>query len=624
MGAGGKLVAATSPVPFAMSSAKRTYGEVVFPNDPAVINVRTEFHAKGDGKSDDTDALQKALEAGSGNPTRVVYIPNGTYRLTRGLVVKSVLGPWLYGQSRDGTVLRLDDGVSGVTSVLRTHPNESGDTSSDWFMRNIRNLTIDVGRNPKVDGVRYYATNSGIMQNVSVRGHGNIGINSSFLGQSGPNMLQDVLVEGFEQGIVASWVYGQTLSRVTVKNCRKQAVAVEANAVAIEALTVVDTPVAIACTIPNDWGHWAGVVALVGGHFSTKVPSGPAILNSGELYARDVHTEGYSSIVDKSPDAPGAKGPDVKEYLSSPVLNLFDEGPSASLSLRIATEPNVPWETNTAHWVSANDFGAVPGDEQDDSSAFQKALDSAAKNGQTTVYFRGVGGPDPNGYIFKKQVFVRGSVRHIIGLGFGRILGEAPGAGFVVTDESAPVVKFQGIDAFGGDPITLENRSKSRTLVVESCGVAILGNGTGDIFSTDVPGRVRLKQKGQHMWARHLNIEGHSDTALVLNEGADLWVLGTKSEGKGTRFSTTAGGRTEILGAFEYTNEPIDDKDRRPMFAVKDAWLSIAGVREICHSGKPYVVKVREERGGEVRELDKERAPGWTSWPLYNGAPSGN
>ncbi|MDX2053424.1 MAG: glycosyl hydrolase family 28-related protein [Polyangiaceae bacterium] len=603
------------------SSKVRTYGEVVFPNDPSVINVRTEFHAKGDGKTDDTEALQKALEAGSGNPTRVVYIPNGTYRLTRALIVKSTLGPWLYGQSREGVVLRLDDGVSDVTSVLRTHPNESGDTSSDWFMRNIRNLTIDVGNNPKVDGIRYYATNSGIIQNVTVRGNGNIGINSSFLGQSGPNMMQDVLVEGFEKGIVASWVYGQTLSRITVKNCRKQAVAVEANAVAIEDLTVVDTPVAIAITIPNDWGHWAGVVALVGGHFSTKVPSGPAILNAGELYARDVHTEGYSAVVDSSEESPGAKGPDVIEYLSSAVFNLFDEGPKSSLGLRIATEPNVPWETDTQKWVSANDFGAIAGDDQDDTAAFQKAIDSAAKSGKSTVYFRGVGGPDPNGYTFKNQVFVRGSVRHILGLGFGRILGEAPGAGFVVTDDSAPVVKFQGIDAFGGDPITLENRSRSRTLVVESSGVAILGTGTGDIFATDVPGRVRLMQKGQHMWARHLNLEGHSDTGLALNQGADLWVLGTKSEGKGVRYRTTSGGRTEIFGAFEYTNEPIDDKDRRPMFAVKDAWLSIAGIREICHNGQPYVVKLREERDDDVRELDKVREPGWTAWPLYNGAP---
>jgi len=604
----------------AAPASSRSYDEVVFPKDPAVINVRTEFQAKGDGVTDDTLALQKAIDAGSGNPTRVVYLPNGRYRLTQSLVVKTVLGPWLYGQSRTGTVLKLDDGVSGVTAVLRTHPNETGDTSSDWFMRNIRNLTIDVGNNPKVDGIRYYATNSGILQNVTVRGNGNIGVNSSFLGQSGPNMLQDVLVEGFETGIVASWVYGQTLSRITVKNCRKLAVAVEANAVAIEDLTVLDTPVALKVSIPNDWENWAGVVALVGGHFSSSTPQGPAIVNAGVLYARDVRTQGYSVAVESSGEALDAKGPNLEEYMSEPLLQLFDNAPKASLRLPIKVEPSVPWESNLENWVSANDFGAIAGDEKDDSGAFQKSIDSAASSGKTTVYFRGGGGPDPNWYIFDKAVFVHGSVRHVIGLGFGRILANKPNAGFVVNDASAPVVKFQGIDAFGGDPITLENRAASRTLVVESCGVQILGTGTGDIFATDVPGLVLLKKKGQHMWARHLNVEGRSDDGLVQNLGADLWILGTKSEGKGLRYRTTSGGRTEIFGAFQYTNEPIAETDRRPMFDVNNAWLSVAGVREICHNGQPYVIKVREQRGEEVRELDKLRAPGWTSWPLYNGA----
>ena len=170
-----------------------------FPDDPSVLDVKKALGAKGDGKADDTDILQRALDIGSGrdkegakqfgNKARVVFLPNGTYRLTRSLVVKSAVGPWLYGESRDGVILKLDDGVKDVTAVLPTHPNEKGPTSADWFMRNLRNFTVDVGDNPGTDGIRYYATNSGILKNVRVIGKGKVGINAGFLDQSGPNLI---------------------------------------------------------------------------------------------------------------------------------------------------------------------------------------------------------------------------------------------------------------------------------------------------------------------------------------------------------------------------------------------------------------------------------------------------
>lgn len=137
------------------------------PTDECVLDVKRDFGAKGDGVTDDTEALQKGLDASAGQgevrsgKSSVLWIPNGTYRVTRSLVFKHALGPWLYGESRDGVIIKLDDNAEDVTAVLRTHPNEKGPTSADWFMRNLRHFTIDVGNNPETDGIRYHASVAG-------------------------------------------------------------------------------------------------------------------------------------------------------------------------------------------------------------------------------------------------------------------------------------------------------------------------------------------------------------------------------------------------------------------------------------------------------------------------------
>ncbi len=594
-----------------------------------MLDVKKALGAKGDGKSDDTDILQRALDIGSGrdkegakqfgNMSRVVFLPNGTYRLTRSLVVKSAVGPWLYGESRDGVILKLDDGVKDVTAVLRTHPNEKGPTSADWFMRNLRNFTVDVGDNPGTDGIRYYATNSGILKNVRVIGKGKVGINAGFLDQSGPNLIQDVEIDGFERGIQSQWVWGGTLSRVKIKNCRSEGVYVSANVAAIEDLTVENTPVAIVNDLPKDWDHWSGVIALTGGKFSGGKADGPAILNKGKLYARNVEVMGFAKAIESSGSNGACEGLTVPEFSSSKVRKLWDDAPDAALKLPIKREPEVPWEHDHTKWLCVDDHGAKAGDNKDDTDAIEQAFAAAAKEGKTIVYFRGIGGSDPNWYELKRSLRVPAPVRLVIGLGFGRVLGK-DGGGFIVDDASAPVVKFQNLDSFGGPPITLTNAAAKNVLFAESSGVKVVGDGEGDIFITDCPAGVHLKKKGQHCWARHLNPEGTSDNGLVQNDGGVLWCLGVKHEGQGVRFATRAGGKTEILGVFNYGGTK-DEKDPRPSFIVEDASFSLAGIREIAFDQHTALNKVRETRSGETRTLDKEApgAGGWIGWSLFSG-----
>ena len=588
-----------------------------------MLDARRDFGAKGDGKADDTAALQRAIDASCGSDpahrgkSNALFIPNGTYRLTATLVVKTALGPWLYGESRDGVILKLDDAAKGVTSVIRTHPKDEGNSSADWFMRNLRHFTIDVGNNPETDGIRWHATNSGILQDVRIIGRGKRGIHSGFIEQGGPNLIQDVTIEGLETGILSQWMWSQTLVRVTIRNCRKVGLEVAANVVAIEDLVVENTPLAIENKVPNGWGHWGGVISLVGGKFRGGNPQGPAILNHSILYARDVVSEGFAQVLVSHTERGEVKGARIDESISSGGKRLFDGAPEKSLNLPIKRSPEISWESDHSKWLCADDFGVKTGDNEDDSAAIQKAMDAAAAQGKTVVYFRGCGGAEPNWILLAKPIRVPAPVRLVCGLGWARLMREGDG-GFLVDDSSASQVKFQNIDSFGGKPIHLTNASAKNTLLVESCGVHVVGAGGGEIFMTDCPATLDLRQPGQKCWARHLNLEGASDDGLARNNGGDLWCLGVKHEGRGVRFATRNGGRTEVLGLFNYGGYP-DEKDLRPLFDIADASFSVAGLREIAFDSHTATHKVREARKGEVRILDKSNEGGWIGWPLFSG-----
>jgi hypothetical protein len=607
-----------------ISQVHATEKRFVFPSDESVINVQKDCVAKGDGKTDDTEALQKGIDLSSGvngKKSKVVYIPNGTYLVSKTLVAKVALGPWLYGESRDGVIIKLKDGVQNVNSVLRTHPNEKGPTSADWFMRNLRNFTIDVGNNPEVDGIRYYATNTGILQNVRVIGNGKVGINGGFLDQSGPNLVQDCEVDGFETGIVSQWIWGQTLSRITIKNCKKVGLKVVANSVAAEDLTIENVPEPIRVEIPNDWTWWGGVLAIHNAKITGSFPANSAIMNFSLLHAKNVTTKGYKFSI-HSPNVPNKDVGDgkVEEYSSHGLKKLFDEA-DKSLNLEVKKEPENLWETDTSKWLCANDFGVIAGDNKDDTDAIQKAFDAAGKTGKTVVYFRGCGGGDPNWYNLKGNIKVPKSVKLVMGLGFGRILGEN-NARFIVDDDSADIVKFQNLDSFGGPPVIVENRSKSKTMVTEGCGVKVESTGTGEVFITDCSCHLLMTKPGQKTWCRQFNPEGDSDTGLAQNTSGDLWVLGLKTEGRGVRVRTTEQGRTEILGSFIY-GPGVKEGDKRPIYEVDNASLSVLGFRELSFAGNTYFNKIRVSRGNEKKEFGIEpNIHGWIGWSSFQARPA--
>ncbi len=87
----------------------------------AWANVKQVFGATGDGRTDDTAALQKALDAHRDpqGTTSAVYLPAGTYRITRTLTLprkagREAMGLNIQGEDPARTVIRWDGPADGV------------------------------------------------------------------------------------------------------------------------------------------------------------------------------------------------------------------------------------------------------------------------------------------------------------------------------------------------------------------------------------------------------------------------------------------------------------------------------------------------------------------------------
>ena len=194
-------------------------------------------------------------------------------------------------------------------------------------------------------------------------------------------------------------------------------------------------------------------------------------------------------------------------------------------------------------------------------------------------------------YQIGHTIVIRGGVRRILGCKASLSI-IAP-----LNGQAQPVFRF----AAGSGPFWFMEDDAARTLVPRRLAInfqaadAFHGSGPGTVFLEDVVGR-GFRFHHEMVWARQFNPEG---TGLhVLNDGGTLWILGLKTEGGGTLLETRNGGRTELLGSSSYTT---DHGKLAPMLVVTDSQASFS-FSEVCYSGDPFAVVVRETRDGVTRE----------------------
>jgi pectate lyase-like protein len=575
--------------------------KVSYPSGGAIVDVtKPPYEAKGDGKADDTAALQKALTDVMGRHL-VIYLPPGTYLISDTLrwSKKNSAGQeaWgfntIQGESSGKSVIRLKDGTFTDAAKPRALMWCGGFGSADWFHNYVEDLSFVVGRNnPGAVGLQFYSNNSGAVRNVEVRsedGKGLIGLDFAHRDMNGPLLVRNVAVRGFETGVrTGCAVNSQTFEYLTLSGQSKVGFANQGHCVSLRQLKVEGEGQAI---------RTSGLLALLDGSLlgaggASKLS---AIQNAkGFLFLRNVEARGYRTALESDTERGGAPGPLIEEYASHAATSPF---PSSSKSLRLPVKdpPEIAWE-DPSLWASVEKFGADPSMKEDSSPAIQRAIDSGA----STVYF-------PGTYRLGSTVIVRGKARRILFHGQNIDYNGKVKPDFRIVDGESPFVSIEHVAPVGGG-IEIDT---DRTVILRSVESRLTLRKKGDLFLEDfVTGNLTLNP-GQHVWARQLNVENQG--THVTNAGGFLWVLGYKTERGGTLVHTTGGGSTEIFGNFSYTTTA---GGLGPMFVTEDS-TAFAFFTEICFTGDPFRTLVREIRNGETREI--RRGEGWVA--PYGGAP---
>jgi hypothetical protein len=622
-------------------------GPVLWPANAGVVNVTSApFNAIANDGLDDTAAIQAAVTFALDNaPSRyaaplIVFIPDGVYNLSAPIETKGSdlgfsngwrAGAHIFGQSRDGTILRLSNNNPAYQSattpqaVLRTgsefHPgtppvNYDGG-NNQAFRHYIERLTVDVGTgNPGAVGIDYIASNRGAIRDVLIRssdpnrlGYAGITMERNW---PGPALIKDVEISGFDFGIrIGHYDYSMTFEHITLRNQRTLGIRNVFNSLAIRGLTSVNAVPVYEST------ESASRLVIVGGNFTGGNADNPAIINRGSLLVRDINQSGYNRIVDNRlavSDTDRLQGPSpdlygfaVDTYVSHEVDQLWASSNQLTLDLPIEETPEFH-SNNFANWINVTTFGAVAVNEfaanpPDATAAIQAAIDSSISDPTKQILYL------PSGiYRISDTLILRGNIRKIVGP--GSLFGPSSTVPFPA---DRPMLRFDNSGGTGvvleylwvnpgreGFPAILHNSSQSLTLrSMDHGGYRNTALGTGKLYVEDVIGRPYQIDFPQTSFFRQVNSE-YISNPLIRNTGT-MWILGLKQEGEQTVLQND-GGTVELLGGLL---RPTGNPDPNPALINNNGQMSAF----IASGGDLYTNLVRETRGATTRTLNRDDAP---------------
>ncbi len=544
---------------------------VVYPAHVGALNVReAPYGAKGDGKTDDTAAIQRALTDGL-DKHRVVYLPAGTYLVGDTLRWRDPARAgdnadgWgrflmLQGESRSRTVIRLKNACPGFIdpaapkAVMQTGSSAGhGDKrykngeGNEAFENHIRDLTVDTGSgNAGAIGIGYQASNCAAIRRVTVRSGDGSGVSGIDLTRrdNGPGVLKDIAVSGFRVGIQAS---RQEVCTFVIEDARLsgQSEAGIVNTGSILSLRQLVTRGQVPALKVSGGSLTHILDSRLSGDPTGKMGAapGPAVELAGadaRLHVRNLKTWRFGVAI-RSRDS-DVKTDMVAEWVSdSPPAGL----PTGDLKLPVRETPEY-WEPDPSRWADA---GAPNG--KDDADALQAALDS----GRAAVCLR------YGTYKVSRPLRVPPTVRLIFGIGAsidttsgvkqGEPLFHVIGGG-----TSAPPLILDRLALNTDGRFIVEHDAPRPVALIDLIpfGGFVYRNreGAGPLFIENVSGSGYRFEHPTQIWARNWDSEG-GDEPNIYNNGGTAWALGFKHEGEATFAENRAGGRMELLGGLVYT-----------------------------------------------------------------------